>query len=140
MISVAAVSPGSTSLLPKLTQTSIPSLVAFGAGAQTLPVISGSPTSYVPPPLPTSATVSSPVSSSQISIAGGRVRVSKKVILGVSLGLGIPAIAVTCCWLVHGSFSRSVWFYKLQAACLTCYSSSAGYCYSEGNDAARAIK
>jgi hypothetical protein len=42
------------------------------------------------------------------------VRVSKKLILGVSLGLGIPAIAVTCCWLVHCPFSRSVWFYDLK--------------------------
>jgi hypothetical protein len=87
-----------------LTQKSVPSTLAFGANAQNLPIISGSPTSYVPPPLSTSTTPSMPVPSSQISIAEGKVRVSKTVIFGVSLGLGIPVIAATCCWSVHRPF------------------------------------
>jgi hypothetical protein len=97
---VVSVPPGSTAAQPTLTQNSVPTTIAFGSEARTLPVMSGSPTSYVPSP---SSTVHIPGPlptgpSLQNFVQGTTRGVSKKIILGVSLGFGVPVIAATCCW------------------------------------------
>jgi hypothetical protein len=96
---VVPVPAGSTAVLP-FTQNAVPTTIAFGADAQNLPVMSGSPTSYVPPTSTTSYIPGSPSteSTAQNFVHGLTGGVSKKIILGVSLGFGLPVIAATCCW------------------------------------------
>lgn len=89
---VTAVPSGSSATFPALTANSVPSPIAFAAGAHNLVALSGSPTSYVPS---STATGSTPHN----VIGGSTGGVSNKVIIGVSVGVGVPVVAavVACC-------------------------------------------
>lgn len=83
---VTSVPSGSTAVFPASTLNSVPSPVAFGPSAHNLAVISGSPTSYVPGSAPTASSIHNTLDGS----TGG---VSNKVIIGVSVGIGVPVVA-----------------------------------------------
>ncbi|CRK29916.1 hypothetical protein BN1723_003875 [Verticillium longisporum] len=80
---VTAVASGIEAEWPEVTAMTINRVVEFGSGALGLESTSGSPVSYVPPPPPPTE---SPTSDGKV---GG---VDKKVILGVSIGLGVPVL------------------------------------------------
>ena len=102
---VTAVPSGSTAAFPTLTLNSVASTVAFGPSAHILAVIEGSPRSYMPPasPTPGGATPHNIISGS----TGG---VPNRVIIGVSVGLGVPVVAAIacCCWYVFSKFGNLV--------------------------------
>jgi hypothetical protein len=75
---------GSTATFPATTQSLVASTIAFGANAKALASTSGAPTSYIPGPTSTSGIVR--VIDRKI---GG---VSNKLIIGVSVGIGLPAL------------------------------------------------
>lgn len=69
--------------------------VAFGSNAQSLTATTGKPVSYVPPPPPASSSVSAtpkPGSPAGNALEGEVGGVSKKVIVGVSVGVGVPVL------------------------------------------------
>ncbi|SPO04378.1 uncharacterized protein DNG_07063 [Cephalotrichum gorgonifer] len=92
---VTAVPSGSSAAFPETIQTTVSKTVAFGNGAQKILASSGSPVSYVPPP-----TTSAPAPTSSGSGGGGADEffnsetggVSNRVIIGVSIGLGVPVL------------------------------------------------
>ncbi|KAH8734379.1 hypothetical protein BGZ61DRAFT_442472 [Ilyonectria robusta] len=93
---VTVIPTDSDASFPESTQTTALGTVPFGSGAQKLLVTSGSPVSYVPPPPPTTSSTSSASSGSgkdQDSIADGKDGgVPKRIVVGVSVGLGVPAL------------------------------------------------
>lgn len=96
---VTVIPTDSDASFPESTQTVAVSTVPFGSGAQKLLVTSGSPVSYVPPPPPTTSSTSSASSGSSKdqdenpSIADSKDGgVPKRIIIGVSVGLGVPAL------------------------------------------------
>lgn len=88
---VTVVPSGSDVAFPASVQNAVPTTVAFGSNAQELPKISGSPTSYVPPN-PTDKDGDGKPDSEEKGLNGEVGGVSKKVIVGVSVGLGVPVI------------------------------------------------
>ncbi|KAF2477230.1 uncharacterized protein BDR25DRAFT_371252 [Lindgomyces ingoldianus] len=94
---VTVVPSGAVPSFPASTFDSVMRTVEFGAKASRIEGISGSPTSYVPPSSTspsinssnTSLSTSSPTSNTDRKLGG----VSNKVIIGVSVGVGIPALA-----------------------------------------------
>jgi hypothetical protein len=92
---VTSVPSGSDATFPATTQASVLSTIAFGTRKQELASTSGSPVSYVPP---ASTTSSGPSGISSV-IKGKTGRVSNKIIIGVSVGVGVPvfiAIVAGC--------------------------------------------
>lgn len=87
---VTAVPSGSSATFPAVTANSVASTVAFGPSAHNLVVLSGSPTSYVPG----SAATSSNSSGFHNGVDGSTGGVSNKVIIGVSVGVGVPVVAL----------------------------------------------
>ena len=75
---------------PASSQNAVPITMPFGSNAMTVPVLpSGSPTSYTPPPPPPTETGKPGI----ISTLHGDVNgVSQSVIIGVSVGLGVPIV------------------------------------------------
>lgn len=93
---VAAVPVGTEEVAFPTTTDAVVRTMAFGAGAKAMGATSGSPVSYVPT---TSTSTSEPTSSGSAStgtdssILGGKTGgVSNKVIIGVSVGLGVPVL------------------------------------------------
>ncbi|UKZ63439.1 uncharacterized protein TrAtP1_004669 [Trichoderma atroviride] len=87
--SVASGSPVVWSASP----TSTFQRVDFPADAVTMTSSSGTPKSYTPPPPPPTTTASSPNGSGASSgEKSGKHRVSNAVIIGVSVGLGVPVL------------------------------------------------
>ena len=95
---VTAIPSDSTAAFPAVTANFVPTTVPFGTGVHTLIALSGSPTSYVPS---SSSTKTGSGSTGTVhSIGDGSPQgVPKKVIIGVSIGVGLPliALAVGCC-------------------------------------------
>ncbi|OCL04413.1 hypothetical protein AOQ84DRAFT_416306 [Glonium stellatum] len=88
---ITAVPSGSVASFPATTQNTVLNTVAFGSNVQKLAATSGSPISYVPPPPPVSSLSTSPTKPSGIN---GEVRgVNKRIIIGVSVGVGVPVLA-----------------------------------------------
>jgi hypothetical protein len=79
-----SVPSGSTATFPATTQSSVASTIAFGANAKALASSSGAPTSYIPGPTSTSGIVG--------VIDGKTGGVSNKLIIGVSVGIGLPVL------------------------------------------------
>ncbi|KAK1249997.1 hypothetical protein MKX08_010000 [Trichoderma sp. CBMAI-0020] len=78
--------------------------VDFPADAVTMTSSSGTPKSYTPPPPPptTTASPSSPSSSSSSSgEKSGKHRVSNAVIIGVSVGLGVPVLLAAVAAIIY---------------------------------------
>jgi hypothetical protein len=90
---VTAVPSGSEVTFPATVQNTVVSTVAFGTNIQEISATSGSPVSYVPTPSSRSSSV----------IDGETGGVSNKVIIGVSVGVGVPvlitivAVCIYCC-------------------------------------------
>lgn len=83
-----AVPSGEEATFPQSVQDMVTNTVAFGTGVKDIVSTSGSPTSYTPPATPGAG--GNGVGKALDGKVGG---VSKKVIIGVSVGLGAPVIA-----------------------------------------------
>jgi hypothetical protein len=81
---VTAVPSGSQATYPVTTQNIVVSTIAFGTNIQKMSATSGSPVSYVPTPSPSSG-----ISSVIKGKTGGA---SNKVLIGVSVGIGLPVL------------------------------------------------
>jgi hypothetical protein len=79
---VTAVPSGSEATFPATTQNTVVSTIAFGTNIHEISATSGSPVSYVPTPSPGSSSI----------IKGETGGVSNKVIIGVSVGVGVPVL------------------------------------------------
>jgi hypothetical protein len=79
---VTSVSSGVVPTFPASTSSSVTSTIPFGSNVQKLATLSGTPTSYVPGPMATAHTI----------VDGKTGGVSNKVIIGVSVGVGIPVV------------------------------------------------
>lgn len=86
---VTAVPDGEEAVFPESIQSTVPSTVPFGDGARKLVSVSGSPASYVPPP-PSSTGFGDDSDGGFFDKETGGV--SNKVIIGVSIGIGVPAL------------------------------------------------
>jgi hypothetical protein len=96
---VTAVPSGEDFTLPASVQESAPATVAFGTNAITAPATTGSPISYVPPPPKTTDKDGNVISQddedgdgSQGFLEEKAGGLSRKAIIGLSVGLGVPAI------------------------------------------------
>jgi hypothetical protein len=81
---VTSVPSGSMATFPATTQNSVASVIAFGAHVKNLAATSGTPTSYIPGSTSTSGVVA--------FIDGKTGGVSNKLIIGVSMGIGVPVL------------------------------------------------
>ncbi|RBQ78478.1 hypothetical protein FVER14953_07659 [Fusarium verticillioides] len=88
---VTVISTDSEAVFPESVSHTVTSLVPFGKGAKKLVAMSGAPSSYVPPTTTASAKDGKDDDSNSTSNerSGG---VSKSVIIGVSVGLGVPFV------------------------------------------------
>jgi hypothetical protein len=98
--SVLAVESGSTVTLPTNGVSALATGIAFGSNSHRLDAISGTPTSYVPPPPPTSTLATASSTSTGDSAGNGSGVLSgktngtnNKLIIGLSVGLGVPFLA-----------------------------------------------
>ncbi|KAK5127089.1 hypothetical protein LTR85_008449 [Meristemomyces frigidus] len=86
---VTVVPSGSDASFPVSVQNAVPTTMTFGINAVQLPATSGSPVSYTPPPPTATATSTSIPGTLLHEVEHG---VSKRVIIGVSIGVGVPVI------------------------------------------------
>ncbi|KAI1503978.1 hypothetical protein F5X99DRAFT_406355 [Biscogniauxia marginata] len=86
---VTAVPSGSEVTFPAAVQTTVSSMVPFGTNVKSITATTGSPTSFVPPP-PTASGQNGVSEDTPLGQVGG---VDTRVIIGVSVGLGVPAVA-----------------------------------------------
>ncbi|KAH9993274.1 hypothetical protein F4779DRAFT_232923 [Xylariaceae sp. FL0662B] len=86
---ITAIPAGSDATFPETTGTGVASPVPFGTNAVALAATTGSPVSYVPPP-PTASGAAGVSAEHPLGTVGG---VDKRVIIGVSVGIGVPVIA-----------------------------------------------
>lgn len=101
--SVLAVESGSTVTLPTNGVSALVTGIPFGSKSQRLDAISGTPTSYVPPPPPPPPPTSTAAMASATSTgntagngsgSNGKTSGSNdKLIIGLSVGLGVPFLA-----------------------------------------------
>ncbi|KAH7397417.1 hypothetical protein BKA66DRAFT_409043 [Pyrenochaeta sp. MPI-SDFR-AT-0127] len=85
---VTAVPSGVEAKFPETTFNSVPSTIRFGTRAQTIKATSGSPVAYTAPPPPPPP----PTSTDGNHIEENGKAVKKSVIIGVSVGLGVPIL------------------------------------------------
>lgn len=81
---ITSVPSGSTATWPATTQNFVASTIAFGTNVKNLESTSGTPTSFIPTTTPTSGITG--------VIDGKTGGVSNKIIIGVSVGLGVPVL------------------------------------------------
>ncbi|RAH43180.1 uncharacterized protein BO95DRAFT_419219 [Aspergillus brunneoviolaceus CBS 621.78] len=93
LTTVLTVASGAAAIFPTNTFTSLPSASPFGSGARTLLATSGSPVSYIPPPTQTTSASSSATGGNSTATHEHHGK-NNKLIIGLSVGLGVPAIAV----------------------------------------------
>ncbi|KAI1409236.1 hypothetical protein F5Y13DRAFT_203648 [Hypoxylon sp. FL1857] len=98
---ITAVPSGSDATFPETTGTGVATPVPFGANMKSIDATTGSPVSYTPPP-PTSTSGSGSSGPSSEHPLGEVNGVDKRVIIGVSVGVGVPVIAgiifgIYCC-------------------------------------------
>ncbi|KAK1977953.1 hypothetical protein LZ30DRAFT_600176 [Colletotrichum cereale] len=89
---VTAVASGEEATFPKATQPAIQKVVGFGSDAKSLISTSGAPKLYTPPPPPTStpsATGTNPAGAPEGEVGG----IDKKIVIGVSVGVGVVVLA-----------------------------------------------
>ncbi|KAL2015089.1 hypothetical protein VTK56DRAFT_6321 [Thermocarpiscus australiensis] len=106
---VTAVPSGVTPTFPATKATTVPSTSPFGNLANKLDATTGVPVSYVPPPPPSSSSTASasPSTTSGIlndigNVVNGETnRVSNKLIIGLSVGLGVPFVMAVVSGLVY---------------------------------------
>ncbi|KAH7135450.1 hypothetical protein B0J11DRAFT_564785 [Dendryphion nanum] len=88
----ASVRSGEKVTWAQATVNAVATTVAFGSNAQSISATTGKPVSYIPPPPSPSTTVRSKSSAGVIVVEGQVGGVSKKVIVGVSVGVGVPVL------------------------------------------------
>ncbi|KIW96835.1 uncharacterized protein Z519_02226 [Cladophialophora bantiana CBS 173.52] len=95
LTSTTSVPSGSEATWPATTQTPIKT-VAFGSNAKALAATTGRPVSFVPPPPPPPPSSSTSSSASSATAAGGHGghEDHKPLIIGLSVGLGVPILAI----------------------------------------------
>jgi hypothetical protein len=89
-----AAAPGATPTFPATMVDSVQSRKPFGTRAQTIRAMSGSPTAYTAPPIPSEQAPTRPETQSK---SGGAKSNGKQVGIGVGVGLGIPLIIAIAC-------------------------------------------
>ncbi|OAP56838.1 hypothetical protein AYL99_08950 [Fonsecaea erecta] len=94
LTSTTSVPFGSAATWPATTSPTPVRTVAFGSKAKALSATTGSPVSYVPPPPPSSTTSSATSSGTAQESHGSHEENHKALIIGLSVGLGVPALAV----------------------------------------------
>ncbi|KAK3319675.1 hypothetical protein B0T19DRAFT_270367 [Cercophora scortea] len=99
IILVTAVPSGVEATFPATTATTPVVAIPFGTDAKSLASLSGSPTSFIPS-LATNGVFGGNVTALLDSSTGG---VSNKVIIGVSVGVGVPVVIALIAGLVYGS-------------------------------------
>ncbi|KAI2470741.1 hypothetical protein F4781DRAFT_389679 [Annulohypoxylon bovei var. microspora] len=85
---ITSVASGVTATFPESTGTGVASLVPFGTNKKSIDATTGSPVSYTPPP-PTSSGDSTVSAEHPLGEVGG---VDKRLIIGVSVGVGVPVL------------------------------------------------
>lgn len=87
---------GSSATFPATTLNTVTSNIPFGFNANTMTVTSGSPVSYTPPATHTSVLGGGlgGIGGGGISGGGGLSDEDKKIIIGVSVGVGVPLLIV----------------------------------------------
>jgi hypothetical protein len=104
---VIVVPPGGSATFPATTGTAV-STVAFGGQARSIFSSSGSPVSYVPPPPPPTGTAGGGAGGAGGGVGGlfglgpgGLTAEDKRIIIGVSVGVGVPLLIgiVAGCYL-----------------------------------------
>ncbi|XXH01812.1 hypothetical protein Hte_008173 [Hypoxylon texense] len=100
---VTVIPSGSDATFPETTGTGVATPVPFGTNMKSIDATTGSPTSYTPPPPTSSTTATSGDGDVSIEHPLGEVHgVDTRVIVGVSVGLGVPVLAaiilaIFCC-------------------------------------------
>ncbi|OJJ97428.1 hypothetical protein ASPACDRAFT_32248 [Aspergillus aculeatus ATCC 16872] len=92
LTTVLTVASGAAATFPANTFASLSSASPFGSGARTLLATSGSPVSYIPPPTQTTSASSSATGSNSTATHEHHGN-NNKLIIGLSVGLGVPAVA-----------------------------------------------
>ncbi|OTA92445.1 hypothetical protein M434DRAFT_12375 [Hypoxylon sp. CO27-5] len=88
---ITTVPSGSDATFPESTGTGVATPVPFGTNMRSIAATTGSPVSYTPPPPTSTSSGDGGVSSEHpLGEVGG---VDKRVIIGVSVGLGVPVVA-----------------------------------------------
>ncbi|KAI8947549.1 hypothetical protein F4801DRAFT_498796 [Xylaria longipes] len=96
---VATVPSGSKATFPATTQNSISETISFSKNIKAVAATTGSPTSYVPPPPPPSSTATTADSGGQGDRSNGeppagKAGVNTPLIIGLTVGLGVPFLAI----------------------------------------------
>ncbi|KAI0382369.1 hypothetical protein F5Y04DRAFT_45188 [Hypomontagnella monticulosa] len=89
----ATVTSGSEATFPDTTGTGVATPVPFGANVKTIEATTGTPASYVPPPPTSSGDTPGGAGPSSEHPIGEVNGVDTRVIVGVSVGLGVPVVA-----------------------------------------------
>lgn len=94
---ITAVPSGSEATFPETTGTTVASAVPFGTNRKSIDATTGAPASYVPPPPPTSSAEVGGIGgiggASSEGLPDQVHGVDTRIIIGVSVGLGVPVIA-----------------------------------------------
>ncbi|KAI1370550.1 hypothetical protein F4677DRAFT_350329 [Hypoxylon crocopeplum] len=90
---ITSVPSGSDATFPETTGTGVATPVPFGVNMKTIDATTGAPTSYVPPPPPTASSGNASDAPSAEHPLGQVDGVDKRVIIGVSVGVGVPVLA-----------------------------------------------
>jgi len=114
---VTAISSGVTATFPATTKTSVASTIAFGEKVKSLVATTGAPTSYTPPPASSTTGGSGGATGGIAGVIDGKTGgVSNKIIIGVSIGVGVLvllAIIAGCMCVILSLPSCSSHIYHL---------------------------
>lgn len=97
MTTVLTVESGVDATFPANTFTSVKSAIPFGENVRTLGATSGTPVSYIPPPITPSPTSHSKTGGDHDTVKSTddeHLSNNNKLIIGLSVGLGVPAVIV----------------------------------------------
>ncbi|KAI1773260.1 hypothetical protein F4818DRAFT_423730 [Hypoxylon cercidicola] len=100
---ITVIPSGSEATFPETTGTGVANPVPFGKNMKSIDATTGSPTSYTPPPPTSSTTSTAGIEGPSPEHPLGEVRgVDTRLIIGVSVGLGVPILAaiifgIFCC-------------------------------------------
>ncbi|OHW98243.1 hypothetical protein CSPAE12_03025 [Colletotrichum incanum] len=91
---VTAVASGVKATLPPLSQAAVQEVASFGSDVKPLISTSGAPKVFTPTPTATPTPTSSATETNPAEVLEGKIRgVDKKVIIGVSVGVGVVVLA-----------------------------------------------
>lgn len=103
---VTVIPSGSDATFPASAQNAVPTTMTFGKNVVHLPATAGSPISYVPPPPTATATATNgPTTLLHNEVKG----VSNQVIIGVSVGLGVPIVLALIAAMMYVHPHADLW-------------------------------